>query len=149
MSLPVIAVGAPVQAYYPEVMKIIDSKLIIPQNSHVANAVGAITGQVIETVELLIRPDTKGWILYTPWEKIPYPTNDLEKGLQEIQEKALSLAKEYAYEQAEKNGGQNIEVSADIENVRVNSIYASDERFYLEGKVRARAIGSAYKTFIS
>ena len=149
LSLPVIAVGAPVQAYYPEVMKIIDSKLIIPQNSHVANAVGAITGQVIETVELLIRPDTKGWILYTPWEKIPYPTNDLEKGLQEIQEKALSLAKEYAYEQAEKNGGQNIEVSADIENVRVNSIYASDERFYLEGKVRARAIGSAYKTFIS
>ena len=149
LNLPVIAVGAPVQAYYPEVMKRLDSELVIPKNSHVANAVGAITGQIIEQVELLIRPDTKGWILYTPWEKIPFPCDNPQQGLLVVREKALELAKEYAYRQAEKNGAFDIEVHAEIEDVRVNSIYASDERYYLEGKVRARAIGDAYKVYLN
>lgn len=148
LNLPVIAVGAPVQAYYPEVMERLKSELIIPKNSHVANAVGAITGQIIETVELLIRPDTRGWILYTPWEKISHPCDNLDEGLAEIREKALELAKQYAREQAEKNGAFDIEVHAEIEDVRVNSIYAADERYYLEGKVRARAVGDAYKIYL-
>lgn len=148
LNLPVIAVGAPVQAYYPEVLGRLDSELVIPKNSHVANAVGAITGQIIEQVELLIRPDTRGWILYTPWEKIMHPCDNLDAGLAELREKALELAKKYAYEKVEKNGGHNIEVHAEIEDVRVNSIYASDERYYLEGKVRARAIGDAYKVYL-
>ena len=114
-----------------------------------ANAVGAITGQIIEQVELLIRPDSRGWILYTPWEKIPYPCNDLEAGLAELKEKALNLAKEYALAQAKKNGGHDVEVYAEIDDVRVNSVYASDERYYLEGRVRARAVGDAYKIYLN
>ena len=149
LKLPVIAVGAPVQAYYPEVMDRLRSELVIPENSHVANAVGAITGQIIEQVELLIRPDSRGWILYTPWEKIPYPCNDLEAGLAELKEKALNLAKEYALAQAKKNGGHDVEVYAEIDDVRVNSVYASDERYYLEGRVRARAVGDAYKIYLN
>ncbi|MBQ4092028.1 MAG: hydantoinase/oxoprolinase family protein [Firmicutes bacterium] len=149
LNLPVIAVGAPVKAYYPEVMDRLNSELVIPENSHVANAVGAITGQIIEQVELLIRPDTRGWILYTPWEKIPFPCDNLDEGLQVVREKALELAKEYAIAQAEKNGAFDIEVHAEIEDVRVNSIYAADERYYLEGKVRARAVGDAYKIYLN
>lgn len=148
LNLPVIAVGAPVQAYYPEVMNRLQSELVIPENSHVANAVGAITGQIIERVELLIRPDSGGWTLYTPWEKIPYTCKNLEVGLAEVKEKALILAKKYAMEQAKKNGGHNIEVFGEIEDVRVNSIYSADDRYYLEGHVRARAIGDAYKAYL-
>lgn len=148
LKLPVIAVGAPVKAYYPEVLERLQSELVIPENSHVANAVGAITEQIIEQVELLIRPDTRGWILYTPWEKIPFPCDNPEEGLLVVREKALELAKEYAVARAEKNGAFDIEVYAEIEDVRVNSIYAADERYYLEGKVRARAVGDAYKVYL-
>jgi len=69
--------------------------------------------------------------------------------LQVVREKALELAKEYAIAQAEKNGAFDIEVYAEIEDVRVNSIYAADERYYLEGKVRARAVGDAYKIYLN
>ncbi|HMM06096.1 MAG TPA: hydantoinase/oxoprolinase family protein [Clostridiales bacterium] len=148
LNLPVIAVGAPVQAYYPQVMNTLQSELVIPKNAHVANAIGAITGQVIEQVELLIRPDAKGWVLYTPWEKVPYPTMDLEQGLADLKERATNLAREYALGQAEKNGGHNIEVFTEVEDVRVNSLYSADDRFYLEGRVRARAIGHAYHAYL-
>lgn len=149
LNLPVIAVGAPVQAYYPEVLNRLGSELVIPENSHVTNAIGAITGQVIEQVELLIRPDVRGWILYTPWEKIAHPCDDLTKGLEELKEQALKLAHDYAIEQAEKNGAHNIEVFTEVEDVRVNSAIAGEERYFLEGRVRARAIGDAYKIYLN
>ena len=144
LHLPVIAVGAPVQAYYPSAMKALDSELVIPDHSDVANAVGAITGQVVETVELLIRPDAKGYTLYTPWEKISYPDGDLAI----IKNDAEKMARTYVREQAEQNGGHNIEVYCDIEDVKTLSVLAAEERYFLECHVCAKALGVAYKVYL-
>ena len=145
LKLPVIAVGAPVKAYYPEVLKHFGSELVIPENSEVANAVGAITGQVIEQVEVLIRPDAKGYTLYTPWEKIAYPQDDLDA----LKQMAVELARDYVLQQAKENGGHDIEVFSEIQDVRVNTVMSSEERFYLEGRVHARAIGNACKMYLN
>lgn len=149
LNLPVIAVGAPVQAYYPSAMNILGSPLLIPEHAEVANAVGAITGQVVETVELLIRPDAKGYTLYTPWGKYPYTGNggDLSRTLAKTKAEAETMAKNYVLEQAKRNGGHNIEIYSTSKDIRVNSIIAGEDRFFLECRVKARAIGCAYKSY--
>src|SRR6185369_7465739 len=53
---PVIAVGAPVQAYFPAAAAALNARLIIPEHAEVANAFGAVTGRVVERCELHVRP---------------------------------------------------------------------------------------------
>jgi N-methylhydantoinase A/oxoprolinase/acetone carboxylase beta subunit len=53
---PIIGIGAPVGAYLPAVAENFGTKLILPDHSEVGNAVGAITGSILESVEVLIKP---------------------------------------------------------------------------------------------
>lgn len=53
---PIVAIGAPVQAYMPTVGRLLGTELIIPQYAEVANALGAVAGGVIQRVRALIRP---------------------------------------------------------------------------------------------
>jgi N-methylhydantoinase A/oxoprolinase/acetone carboxylase beta subunit len=53
---PVVAVGAPVEAYLPRVAKQLRTELIIPRHAEVANAVGAVAGGVVQQLRVMIRP---------------------------------------------------------------------------------------------
>ena len=53
---PVVAVGAPVEAYLPRTSCLLGTELVIPPNSDVANAVGAVAGGVVLQRRVLIRP---------------------------------------------------------------------------------------------
>jgi N-methylhydantoinase A/oxoprolinase/acetone carboxylase beta subunit len=46
VGLPVIAVGASAAAYYPAVGALIGAEVVLPNHADVANAVGAVVGQV-------------------------------------------------------------------------------------------------------
>jgi N-methylhydantoinase A/oxoprolinase/acetone carboxylase beta subunit len=56
LNKPIIGIGAPVGAYLPDVARKFNAELLLPEHSEVGNAVGAITGSVIETLDVLIRP---------------------------------------------------------------------------------------------
>lgn len=56
LNKPIIGIGAPVSAYFPKVAEIFDTKLVLSEFSHVGNAVGAITGNIIESIDILIVP---------------------------------------------------------------------------------------------
>lgn len=56
LSHPVVAVGAPVQAYLPRAASQLGTDLYIPQHAEVANAVGAVAGGVVQRMRALIRP---------------------------------------------------------------------------------------------
>jgi N-methylhydantoinase A/oxoprolinase/acetone carboxylase beta subunit len=56
LNKKMIGIGAPVRAFLPAVAERFDAHLLLPEHSEVGNAVGAITGSVMETVEVLIRP---------------------------------------------------------------------------------------------
>jgi N-methylhydantoinase A/oxoprolinase/acetone carboxylase beta subunit len=58
LSLPLIAIGAPVEAYYPEVARRLGCELCIPEHAAVCNAVGAVAGVVSQTVEILVNQPT-------------------------------------------------------------------------------------------
>lgn len=53
---PVIAIGAPVQAYMPAMARKLGTKLIIPEHAAVANALGAVVGGVVQQIRVLIHP---------------------------------------------------------------------------------------------
>ncbi|WP_406662347.1 hydantoinase/oxoprolinase family protein [Methanolobus sp. ZRKC3] len=62
---PVVLVGAPVGAYKADLEKTIDGDIIVPDFHEVGNAVGALVGDVIYRIELLIRPSSFGSTQYT------------------------------------------------------------------------------------
>ncbi len=53
---PVVAVGAPVEAYLPRVARQLRTELVIPPYAEVASAVGAVSGGVVQQLRAVIRP---------------------------------------------------------------------------------------------
>ncbi len=58
LAQPLIAIGAPVGAYYPEVARRLGCTLSIPTHAAVCNAVGAVAGVVSQSVEILVNQPT-------------------------------------------------------------------------------------------
>ena len=55
-TVPLIGLGAPIHLFLPTVARFMRTTDCIPRHAAVANAVGAITGQVVATAEVLIKP---------------------------------------------------------------------------------------------
>lgn len=56
MNKPLVGVGAPAQAFLPQVAERLRTPLVVPEHAEVANAIGAVTGNIFETVEIIIQP---------------------------------------------------------------------------------------------
>ena len=77
----IIGIGAPVAAYLPSVAENFETHLLLPEHSEVGNAVGAITGSIMETAEVLIKPkpgvsamENPPCILHSSMEKREFET---------------------------------------------------------------------------
>ncbi len=53
---PLVAIGAPVAAYMPQVAESLHTDVVIPDHAEVANAVGAVAGGIIQRRRVLINP---------------------------------------------------------------------------------------------
>ncbi len=58
LAAPLIAIGAPVAGYYPEVARRLGATLSIPEHAAVCNAVGAVAGVVTQTVDVFVNQPT-------------------------------------------------------------------------------------------
>jgi len=58
LQVPLVAIGAPVAAYYPQVAERLGGQLTIPPHAAVCNAIGAVAGVVSQTVEILVNQPT-------------------------------------------------------------------------------------------
>jgi N-methylhydantoinase A/oxoprolinase/acetone carboxylase beta subunit len=56
LTRPIVAIGAPVAAYMPDVARCMHTELVIPAHADVANAVGAVAGGIIQRVHTLLNP---------------------------------------------------------------------------------------------
>jgi N-methylhydantoinase A/oxoprolinase/acetone carboxylase beta subunit len=59
-QLPLVAVGAPAGIYYPDVARGLGMRLELPPFAEVANAVGAVLGQVSQRVHLTVSQPVRG-----------------------------------------------------------------------------------------
>ncbi len=56
LNKPIVGIGAPVCAWLPDVAKRLHTDFIAPPDSMVGNAIGAISGCIIESIDILIEP---------------------------------------------------------------------------------------------
>jgi len=56
LKQPIVAIGAPVQAYLPRAARLLHTDLIVPEHAGVANALGAVAGGVVQQMHVLIQP---------------------------------------------------------------------------------------------
>ena len=71
---PIVALGAPAQAWLPKVARRLHAECQVPELAGVASAVGAAASQVIEQVEFLLRPlyarsGVTGYVVHGPTER--------------------------------------------------------------------------------
>ena len=68
-NLPIILIGAPVQAYADDFKELIDADVLLPEFYDVGNAVGALVGDVIFRTEVLIRRKSVGSSIYIAFDE--------------------------------------------------------------------------------
>jgi len=131
---PLVAIGAPVEAYMPRVADQLSTELVIPSHAEVANAVGAVTGSVVQQIKVTIQPlDDDTFRLHLPDGVHDFPT------LTESVRYAEELMIERVETMAQKAGAHHIEVRMEREDrtapVRGNRIYlATDMTFTAVGR---------------
>jgi len=139
----IIGIGAPVAAYLPIVAERFDTHLLLPDHSEVGNAVGAITGSIMETAEVLIKPkpgvsamDNPPCTLHSPFEKREFGT------LSEAVTYGETWTRDLAKNLAVQAGADEVEVLVhkDERQGHVSGSYGASG-ILLEIKVVATAIG--------
>jgi len=91
LARPLIAIGAPVGAYYSEVARRLGATLQIPLHAAVCNAVGAVAGVVTQAVEILVnQPSFKIFRVHDPAGIRDYP--DPEPALEHARRASRDLA---------------------------------------------------------
>lgn len=60
LKRPVIGIGAPIQYFLPRAVAPLNARAILPEDADVANAIGAITSQVVIKKQLRIIPGNQG-----------------------------------------------------------------------------------------
>lgn len=110
----IIGIGAPSHVFIPDVARAINTNAIIPDNAPVANAVGAITGNISVEEEVMIKP------VYSNTMLMGYDVFSSERRKEfEDYDTALSWAKNESRKLAEKKavarGAGEIRTFVDIE----------------------------------
>jgi hypothetical protein len=95
-DLPLVGVGAPAGSYYPAVARGLGVQLVVPPHAHVANAVGAVLGQVAQRVHMTVTQPVRGTFkVFTPDGPLDFRVLDaaLAHARVTTAEAALELAK--------------------------------------------------------
>jgi N-methylhydantoinase A/oxoprolinase/acetone carboxylase beta subunit len=133
---PLIAVGAPVGSYFPQVAEALGATLVIPEHAEVANAVGAVTGRVVERADAVIRPERPdGYVVVTAGEQRRFA--DLAQAELFAEEHVSATVRR----KAESSGGTRIEVTVAREELSVPLHKGWGDSVFIERKVSATAVG--------
>lgn len=136
VPIPVVAIGAPVNSYLPDVSKMLNCTLVIPENAEVANAVGAATGKVVETINCLIKPGGEGgYIVHLPWERKGFI--DLNDACEYGMEESLK----YANINAKKAGAGEVEIFSERKDVYGKIAANWADEVYIETRILVTAVG--------
>jgi len=138
---PIIAVGAPVEAYFPKLADKLQAELHLPRFADVANAVGTVSGKAVERTTILVKPgEGGGFLVHTPVGR------EFFMIFEEAIDYACKEGKKYVYDQAVEMGAVDIETiverqdryskmssSADPENM--------DQKLFIESIIEISAVG--------
>jgi N-methylhydantoinase A/oxoprolinase/acetone carboxylase beta subunit len=134
LNQPLVAIGAPVGTYFPDVARSLRTRLVIPQHAEVANAVGAVVGSIMQTVRELITPQENGEVYRVHCEDGVHDFGDLE----EAAAFALQAAEERAVRLAVRAGAVGAGASAERQDQHA---LVAGEQLFIQSVVTATATG--------
>lgn len=138
-QIPIIAIGAPVESYFPEIAKRLHASLEIPRHAEVANAVGTVTGKVMERMDLLVKPGDKGgYLLHAPWGREGFVE------LEDTIEYALKRGEDEVREMARRSGAYHVEVLVDHRDIFTPFVMGEEgtkDDLFLESRIELVAMG--------
>jgi N-methylhydantoinase A/oxoprolinase/acetone carboxylase beta subunit len=133
-SHALVAVGAPAATYYPQAAKSLSLDLILPQYGHVANAVGAVMGSVVQRSEIVITQPTQG-IFRIFHGATPFDCTDLTDAFSQ----AEAIVKQQAFNLAKSAGAADVDIRIRHDNKHI--ISELDGELFVEAKISAIATG--------
>ncbi len=134
-DMPLVAVGAPASSYYPAVAEALGMQLRVPPFAEVANAVGAVLGEVSQRIHITVTQPVRGTFrVYTKGGPKDFAGVDA----------AIAHAKELAAAEATQNalsaGADSITIAfSQTDNTVNNDI---DGNMFFEAIVTATASGA-------
>jgi N-methylhydantoinase A/oxoprolinase/acetone carboxylase beta subunit len=134
-DMPLVAVGAPASSYYPAVASALGMALRVPQYAEVANAVGAVLGEVSQRIHITVTQPVRGTFrVYTKGGPKDFAGVDA----------AIAHAKELAATEATQNavsaGADGVTIAfSQTDNAVNNDI---DGNMFFEAIVTATASGA-------
>jgi len=134
LAIPLVAIGAPAAAFYPEVARRLGARLVVPEHAAVCNAVGAVVGVVSETFDILV--NQAAWKVFRVHD--PAGIRDFATAEEAIAA-ARDLARELALGAARRAGATDPHVETSVTERRAAS--SSGDSYLAEAVVRARATG--------
>jgi N-methylhydantoinase A/oxoprolinase/acetone carboxylase beta subunit len=63
LKRPVIGIGAPIKHFLPDAVKPLETEAVLPEDADVANAIGAITSEVVIKKQLRLVPGEDGFVI--------------------------------------------------------------------------------------
>ena len=111
LNKPIIGMGGPAYDMLPKVADLLGTDLVMPENYDVGNAVGAVSGKVVESIEILIQTATGTTIdnpACTAFSRLGrFYYEKFDDGV----EQATEAGKQYVMEMAKKAGAENIQIT--------------------------------------
>lgn len=139
LTVPLIGIGAPVHVFLPDVARALGTTCLIPEHAEVANALGAVVGNIYATVEIKVEVYKPGeefdrYIVYGQEENSVVDGLDTAKGLAAAEASAAARAEAY-------RRGATGEVSVSVELVSNSAAVMDEIEIFIEMKAVARAVG--------
>ena len=134
LATSLVAIGAPVEAYYPEVARRLGAQLLVPAHAAVCNAVGAVAGVVSETCEVLVnQPTFKVFRVHDPAGIRDYPRRRRPSRMPSVSRASRRSAA------ARRAGARDPHVETSVVERRAHA--GSADEYLAEATVRSRATG--------
>ena len=142
LNKPLIGIGAPIGAYFPAIAERFDTRLILPEHAEVGNAVGAITGSVVEKMDILIKPKTgMGTAMDPPCTLF----STLEKrefdSISEAAAYAIETGRAHVDQMARVAGADSVEIKVENHDRKFGFGQEYDGEVLLEKQIRITAVG--------
>lgn len=130
LEKPMVAVGAPVDAYFPLLSEKLDTELYLPEFADVANAVGTVSGKAVERVTILVKPgEGGGFLVHAPGRREFFMIFD------DAIDFACREGQKYVYGQAAEGGAQDIETVVDRQDRYSRMIEVTEDNRHLDTKI--------------
>lgn len=134
LSRPIVAIGAPVGAYYDEVARRLRTRSVVPPHADVCNAVGAVAGGVMQTVAALITSPADGrFRVHLPSGVADFIELEAAASHAEIHTTLLAL------DQARRAGADDPQIQVTRDDTIVTD--RAGGSVFIESKITAVAVG--------